>query len=291
MYPYHKCASHASSFATIAQTTGAAGSSFIARSGRCWSFGSRLVSAAFVVMLGTPAQTQTLAAADRLPVPAPMPPLIEVPKDRPFAGRILLEVDATDVRRRIFQVHETIPVSSSTPLTLLFPQWTQGDHSPNGPLDKLAGLIITCHGQPVRWVRDTVQVYAFHVDVPRDATSLDVKFQYLGSTGSATGPVLINGRMFDLQWQSAVLYPAGYFSRDITFAPSLILPAGWNFFSSLDGASRQADTVTFTPVTLDTLVDSPVMAGLYARQVVMSTAPVLVNLDVVADDAAGLARG
>lgn len=233
------------------------------------------------------AQTATTSTKPRV---VPMPASIEAPRDLPFPGKIRIEVDATDVRKRVFQVHEVVPVASGAPLTLLFPQWSQGDHSPNGPLEKLAGLVITSSGHRVEWVRDPVQVYAFHVNVPSGATTLDVTFQYLGSTGSTTGAALINSRMFDLQWQSAVLYPAGYFSRDITFEPSITLPAGWTFFSALDGANRKGDRVDFAPVALDTLVDSPVMAGVYAKQVVLSTQPVKVNLDVVADDVAGLAR-
>src|SRR3954470_9639926 len=65
------------------------------------------------------------------------------PADTPYApGTIRLAVDATDLSQRIFKVRETIPVAAGE-LTLLYPQWLPGNHSPSGPIDKLAGLRIT----------------------------------------------------------------------------------------------------------------------------------------------------
>jgi predicted metalloprotease with PDZ domain len=89
--------------------------------------------------------------------------------------------------------------------------------------------------------------------------------------------------MLNIEWNAVVLYPAGYFSRDITYRPTVSLPAGWNFGSALDGASRQGDVVSFAPVTLNTLVDSPLIAGRYFKQITLSDSPVPVRLDIAAD--------
>ena len=79
-----------------------------------------------------------------------MPPPIAAPKDIPYPGTIRLAVDATDVVHHIFSVHETIPVranaSGGESLVLLYPEWLPGHHSPDGPLDKLAGLIVHANG-------------------------------------------------------------------------------------------------------------------------------------------------
>ena len=82
-------------------------------------------------------------------------------------GTVALHVDATDVLRRIYTIHETIPVGHAGSLTLLFPQWTPGDHAPNEPLEKLAGMIMMAQGERLLWMRDTVDVHAFHVSVPK----------------------------------------------------------------------------------------------------------------------------
>ncbi len=212
-----------------------------------------------------------------------MPPAISEPRDVAFPGQISLHVDASDLARGIYQVHENIPVTAAGPMVLLYPQWLPGNHSPSGPLDQLAGLIITANGKPVEWTRDVVQVFAFHIDVPAGASSLDLHYQYLTPTNPGVGRVMTSPEMLNLEWNTVALYPAGYFSRDITYRPSVTLPTGWNFGAALDGASRSGDTVSFAPVTFNTLVDSPLLAGRYFKQVTLSETPVPVRLDIAAD--------
>ncbi len=228
-------------------------------------------------------------AQDPQPQPLPMPPPIAAPRDVAYPGQIALQVDASDVTRRIYQVHETIPVAGAGPMVLLYPKWLPGNHSPSGPLDQLAGLMITANGRPVEWKRDPVDVYAFHVDAPAGASSLELRYQFLTPTEDRVGRVMATPEMLNLEWNTVALYPAGYFSRDITYRPSVTLPAGWKFGSALDGASRAGDTVSFAPVTLNTLVDSPLLAGRHFRQVTISDSPVPVRLDIAADSEADLA--
>lgn len=245
----------------------------------------RLVS---ITMLATFLVSSRLQAQS-LPQPVLLPPAVETPRDVSYPGTITLRVDATDVLRRIYQIHETIPVGHAGALTLLFPQWTPGDHAPNEPLEKLAGIVMTARGTRLHWVRDTIDVHAFHVDIPEGTSTLELQYQYLGSLDSSTGSVLITPTMLDLQWQTLVLYPAGYFTRDIMYAASITLPAGWTTLTSLDGGKTNGETITFPPISLDALVDQPVMAGRYLKQVVLSETPVPVRLDVAAQDPADLA--
>ena len=98
---------------------------------------------------------------------------IAKPEDTPYPGTLQIHVDASDTRHGIFRVHETIPVQAGE-LTLLYPKWIPGNHSPSGPIDMLAGLKITANGKALKWKRDKYDVYAFHVDVPQGAASLDV---------------------------------------------------------------------------------------------------------------------
>ena len=51
-------------------------------------------------------------------------------------------------------------------MVLLYARWIPGTHSPDGPLHNFAGLKISAAGKPVKWTRDTADVYAFHVEVP-----------------------------------------------------------------------------------------------------------------------------
>jgi len=219
------------------------------------------------------------------PMPGPAAPQIEAARDVPYAaGPIKLAVDATDNDRRIFTVQETLPVSAAGPLTLFYPAWLPGAHAPRGPIEQLAGLMITADGQPVAWTRDPVNVYAFHVTVPAGAKALDIRFQFLSPTDKSMGRVVVTPDMLNLQWNAVALYPAGYFARQIMVEPTLRLPEGWQLGTSLETASREGDLVRFKPVDFDTLVDSPIFAGRYYRQIDLDPgAAVPVRLNIVAD--------
>ena len=207
---------------------------------------------------------------------------ISTPRDVRYPGTIRLAVDASNTAQGIFRVHEVVPVRHGE-LTLLYPMWIPGNHSPSGPIAMLAGLTITANGRRLEWMRDEYDVYAFHVDVPRDVSSLDVDFQYL-SGRSGVQRIQMTDKMLSLEWNDVSLYPAGYYSRDITFAPSVTLPHGWQFGTALDTLSRSGDTTTFQPVTYNTLADSPMYAGLYFKRVDLDPgAAVAVHLDIVAD--------
>ena len=182
------------------------------------------------------------------PQPPPLPAPIAAPKDTPYIGAIRLIVDATDIERHIFRVRETIPVRAGEPIVLLYPRWLPGNHSPSGPLDKLAGLTIYASGARVEWWRDPVDVFAFHVDVPAGATALDVNFQFVSPVDTSEGRVVMTPDMLNLQWNAVVLYPAGYFARQIMVEPSVRLPEGWEFGTALETAAGNGGVTIFKPV-------------------------------------------
>lgn len=205
---------------------------------------------------------------------------VPAPQDTAYSGTVTLQVDASDTAQGIFRVRESIPVQAGA-LTLLYPQWIPGDHSPTGPIAMLAGLRLSANGQPLKWTRDKYNVYAFHLDVPAGVSTVEAQFQYLSPRD---GGYEITDRMMDMEWSKLALYPAGHYTRGITFAPSLTLPHGWQFGTALETASTAGDTTTFKPVTFNNLVDSPVYAGQYFKRVDLTPkggAPV--HLDIVAD--------
>jgi predicted metalloprotease with PDZ domain len=215
-----------------------------------------------------------------------MPAPIAAPRDTQYPAAIRLNVDATDVDRRIFRVRETIPVRAGEPLVLLYPQWLPGNHSPSGRVDKLAGLMIHANGARVEWVRDPVDVFAFHVAAPANATSLDVEFQFVSAVDTNEGRVVMTPDMLNLQWNAVALYPAGYFARQIMMEPSVRLPDGWQLATALETASTNGGLTAFRPVSLDTLVDSPIFAGRYFTRLDLDPGGVApVHLDIIADRA------
>lgn len=218
------------------------------------------------------------------PQPLPQPPAIAPPQDTPYPGQIALSVDATDLNRHIVKVHETIPVEKPGELVLFYPKFIPGDHGPTGPLPRLAGLIVRAHGKRIDWTRDVVDPFAFHLNVPAGAAALDVQYQYLSPAGEREGRVEITPAIIDLEWNNVILYPAGHFARQITYAPTLTIPASWQYATALDTASEVGSTITFKPVPLNVLMDSPLYAGKYFTKIDLDPgARVPVHLDVAAD--------
>ncbi|MEO8114357.1 MAG: peptidase M61 [Phenylobacterium sp.] len=238
-----------------------------------------LIACAALSLAGA-ATAQTSEGPQPYPLPAPTPP----PQDVAYPGTIRLEVDATDLDRRIFQVRETIPVARAGPVTLLYPAWLPGNHAPRGPLNELAGLVIRANGQVITWARDPVDVFAFHVDVPQGVQALELQFQFVSPTAADQGRIVMTPEMLNLQWNAVALYPAGYFARRVQVAPSVRLPAGWRYGTALEQASEVDGVTRFKPVDFETLVDSPMFAGRYFRQVELDPGGVApVRLDIVAD--------
>ena len=164
------------------------------------------------------------------------------PQDIDYPGTLKIHVDATDIGRRIFNVREIIPVKPGSSFYLLYPAWIPGNHSPSGPIDKVAGLVIKANGQTIPWQRDKYNVFAFHVEVPAGADSLDVQFQFLSAQDRDQGPIIMTPEMLDLSWNKVSLYPAGYDANRIKTIPSVTLPGGWKFGSALEVASTDGDT-------------------------------------------------
>lgn len=201
-----------------------------------------------------------------------------------YPGMIELNVDARNIDRRIQRVRERIPVSPG-PLTLWYPKWIPGNHAPTGPINQMAGLVIRGNGKVLQWTRDSGDMYAFRLQVPEDVGVLDIEFQYLSPTATDQGRVAMTPNLLDLQWHRVLLYPAGFDARGIQVKPALRLPEAWRSGTALDVAKRDGDTEHYAPVSLMTLIDSPVFAGRHFQRFALdgkATQPVW--LDVVAEN-------
>lgn len=244
-----------------------------------WLFCACSVAAVFAVCLTITGASYGQNAGG--PQPVPLPSVIPAPVDKPYAGTVSLSVDLTNVNDRVLNVHETIPVEPGE-ITLLYPEWLPGTHSPSNPVANMAGLVATANGRRVSWLRDRVSMWAFHIDVPKGATTLELSFEYLAPVNPQQGR--ISTKIADVAWNSVLLYPAGYFARRIQFATELRLPEGWKFATSLEVKSQIGNVVQFKDTALNTLIDSPVYAGVNYKRVDLSTGPDNpVYLDVFAD--------
>ncbi|MDG2529442.1 M61 family metallopeptidase [Caulobacter endophyticus] len=223
-------------------------------------------------------------AQDYLPQPAAPTPPIVAPQDVAYPGVLKLYVDATDLERKIFDIKLTLPVAKPGPMTLYYPQWVPGGHSPRNDIDKLAGLVITANGQTIPWKRDVVEVNAFHIDVPAGVTELSVAYKFLSPVETKVGRMVMTPDMLNLQWLQMTMYPAGHFTRRITVEPTVKLPEGFQFASALEVDKTQGQVTSFKPTTVETLVDSPMFAGRYFKSVELDPGgKVPVRLNMIAD--------
>jgi predicted metalloprotease with PDZ domain len=207
------------------------------------------------------------------------------------AQAIRLHVDLTDAPRNIYHARLTVPVKPGE-MTLVFPKWIPGNHRPSGPIAGLTGIRMEAAGHPLFWQRDPIDTYAFHITVPAGVGEIQISLDAITSNDSAGGGgPAASSNILDLNWNAVVLYPQGAKSDAVEFAPSVTLPPGWKFGTALNVSSTAGDLVEFAPVSLTSLVDSPLIAGVHYRRIELTKpgeTPVHV-MDLVADSEGDLA--
>ncbi len=212
------------------------------------------------------------------------------PLQRSTLAPISIAVDATDAPRKILHARLMIPVKPG-PLTLFYPKWIPGEHGPTGPITDLAGLKFTAAGKTIAWRRDDVDMYAFHLEVPAGANELEVSLDFLlpASVEGFSSAASSDANLAVLSWNQVLLYPEGYGSDDLTYKASLRLPVGWKFGTALsplppNGLTNPGEpihTFSFDPVSLTTLIDSPVIAGAHYRAIMLTDADVRARMSAL----------
>lgn len=234
--------------------------------------GAALALALAAVLGAAPgAYATTLQQPVQQLVAAPVPE----PVDREFSGTVELQVDATDVARRIFNVRLRIPVQAAGTTMLLYPRWDSGSHGPSLTVTDLAGLSVSADGQALPWRRHPIEPHAFQLDVPEGAGTLEASYQIVVGADTLSADLVV------VPWHRLVLYPAGWYARNILVKPSVTLPPGLTPASSLEAEATQAGTTTLAPVALDTLIDSPLYAARHLRSIPLDAsgqAPITLQL-------------
>jgi predicted metalloprotease with PDZ domain len=198
------------------------------------------------------------------------------------AGPVALTVRLPNAQQSVLYVDEVMPVRPG-PLTLYYPKYIPGDHAPDGPIGAVMGLEITSGGKPVAWLRDEVDMFTFHVTVPANVEKIDIRFQFPASDR-------VTPNLMGLEWNDVALYQADYPTKVQIYHPTLVIPAGWRYATALTTEESGGGRITFSSVPFNTLVDSPVIAGKYFRELDVTPPGSAVHryLDMVGDDAAAL---
>jgi len=182
---------------------------------------------------------------------------------------IQIFVDATDAPRNIFHARLLIPAAPGD-LTLVYPKWIPGNHRPSGPIANLTGLHFQADGKPLPWERDQLDMYAFHLRVPKGVNEVEATLDAITADSAGAGGAAASSQLLDLNWNQVVLYPQNTNSDELQVQPNIHLLAGWNFGSALNVARQEQGNVKFEQVSLTTLVDSPLIAGAHYRQILLS---------------------
>lgn len=245
------------------------------------------VLVALSVALLTASPAALAQAGNSAPQAAPITQTVPDAQDVPYPGVIRLDIDATDTTRNVYRVKQTFPVpEGASELILQLPQYLPGHHSSRGTLNLLTDIRFEAGGKPLTWTRDPVEVFAFHIPVPAGTKEVTATFAHTSPLQSNEGRITMTREMLNLQWDKMTLYPAGHYVRQIKVKPTVTFPTGWEAYTALDGKKATGSTVTWDVVDYETLVDSPIFAGKYAKSWQLTHG---VELDVVADAAHQLA--
>jgi predicted metalloprotease with PDZ domain len=181
---------------------------------------------------------------------------------------IELSVDATDAARKLIHARLVIPVSPGK-MTLYYPKWIPGEHAPTGPITELSGVKLRAGDQTVSWQRDDEDLYAFHCTIPDRVDTLEVTLDYLAPSmrDAFTSGISMTERLMILNWNQVLLYPRGRPVREQQVRASLTLPTGWKLGTPLATEATKEAKTQFKTVSLETLVDSPVLCGAHFKEI------------------------
>ncbi len=188
------------------------------------------------------------------------------------AQDIELAVDASEVGRKVIHVREVIPAAAGE-LTLHYPKWIPGRHRPVGQIANVTEFRVSSGGKALAWKRDDADPFTVRVTVPDSAKAVEVTFDLLlaaGAEGGAQFMTVASPKVLTMNWNDVLVYPKADKPLAVPFHATATLPAGWKYGTALDTKeAKEANgaTVAFTAVPLETLIDSPLLAGEYVREV------------------------
>jgi len=196
---------------------------------------------------------------------------------------IQITADLSEAARKIYHAEIDIPVKAG-PITLITPQWIPGTHRPTPIVDSITGVVFTANGETLTWRRDNVDMFEYHLTIPKGVTTLHAHLDLINPGRQTT-------KLAAFEWEGLLLYPAGIPVAKIAIQPSVTVPKGWGVGTALvpegelTASSATTETHHFAPTTVEQLEDSPVDTGLYFHE--FALAPEIKPahfIDVVSDE-------
>ncbi|HZU38225.1 MAG TPA: hypothetical protein VFA18_20040, partial [Gemmataceae bacterium] len=195
-----------------------------------------------------------------------------------------VDVDARELSRRLVHADIRIPCRPGS-LKLWYPKWIPGCHAADGPLQNVGGFRVeTLDGKPIAWKRDEVDLFCVHCNVPAGVHEIRAHLDYICNEPAvlASGHLSYgNSSLGILNWNTCLVYPEGPTAQETRVQLRLRLPRGWHFATALQSTDKK-DPVTFRTVSLEELIDCPLIAGEHLRTIPLNTNP-KTFLDVVSE--------
>lgn len=204
---------------------------------------------------------------------------------------ITVFVDARRCDERLLHVREVLPAKPGV-LAISYPNWIPGFHGPVGQIVDVTGIRTSVNGALVEWRRDDLDLHTLRVTVPPGGHDVTLDFDVvLGSDeGGEDQARCSSAQLLMLDWCLTVFAPKGAPASSVPFRATLTLPDGWDHASALPELKATGPALEFVTVSLEELVDSPVLAGRYFRHIPLDPGG-FTTLEVACDSRAGLAFG
>ncbi len=198
------------------------------------------------------------------------------PPAKVAAGPTLqVEVDARELPRRLLHAEIRIPCQPG-PLRLWYPKWIPGCHGADGPLQNVGGFRVeAADGKPIPWKRDDVEIFCVRCEVPAHVNEVRARLDYICNEPAVLAAGYLsygNSSVGVLNWNTCLVYPEGPTAQETRVQLRLRLPKHWQYATALK-SSGAGDPVVFEPVSLEELVDCPLITGEHLRTIALDTRP------------------
>ena len=209
------------------------------------------------------------------------------------AQNMTIRADLTEAPRGLIRGTLSIPVKPG-PLTLVYPQWIPGYHSPIGPITDLAASQVHRRGQADRLAPRPGR----HVRLPRRYSAGATTARCRASNTSApTGGDRARSQHSEPARRCSNGTSSRFSPRAATHPKSRSsrrssCPPGWKFGCSMEKRPRSPGdgAIHFKPVSLEMLIDQPVIAGRHFKQLDLTPGATPQHvIDIAADSEAALA--
>lgn len=181
--------------------------------------------------------------------------------------QIQVDIDARDAARRIVHVQETVRLTD-VQRALVYPKWLPGEHAPSGPLNDVVNLRFSERGKTIPWTRDPFDMFTVRLELTPGPHEVSVAFDYATGTGGrgSLSPSSSSAQLAIVRGNQVVFYPQGTKAAEVTVVASIKWPPGWSFGTALKAKAAQGETTTFLATSLETFIDSPMLAGAFTKR-------------------------